>query len=490
MVAGRALKAFSHSPGGTTIVLMKTKLPPSSIDSSSTPPAAGVSDSELLRRSDSSGKAIVTGLVATVAFYIIAQNIPGLETFVFRYFCSHPVCYASTAMFFVGLSILMQKRLRIVREKKSLAEIDGLIERSGSSAFEGRQGRSDQTKTASKADAEALSAWVQESLQKTGVTALVQRMAGALGYVRSREDGSLDDHLRYLADLASERLQQSYALIRTITWAIPIMGFLGTVLGITIAIANITPEQLESSLPAVTAGLAVAFDTTAQALAMSTILVFGAFLTERAEQQILNEVEQFGIDHLGLWLSTAGTSDKKSGGATSGIQIWTEALLQEQTESWSQHLSSLQSSWIHALASQSERLSSTLMQETDQLLQGHRESTTTARDVYSEMLQQSAQMFAGQMQRSLELFAVRVESWQNALQTSALASAAQAEELHRFGRTLLELTESEHRLTQMQQLLNDNLQSLQVVETLEQTVSSLNAAVHVLTAKTSHRAAA
>ncbi|MEI2659369.1 MAG: MotA/TolQ/ExbB proton channel family protein [Bifidobacterium adolescentis] len=52
-------------------------------------------------------------------------------------------------------------------------------------------------------------------------------------------------------------------LIRTITWAVPILGFLGTVIGITMAIANITPDQLESSLGEVTAGLAVAFDTTA-----------------------------------------------------------------------------------------------------------------------------------------------------------------------------------------------------------------------------------
>ena len=64
------------------------------------------------------------------------------------------------------------------------------------------------------------------------------------------------------------------------------------------AIANVTPEQLDSSLPEVTAGLAVAFDTTAQALTMSMLLVFATFLVERGEQSILNDVEQFGIDSL------------------------------------------------------------------------------------------------------------------------------------------------------------------------------------------------
>ncbi|MFO0006175.1 MAG: MotA/TolQ/ExbB proton channel family protein, partial [bacterium] len=85
-------------------------------------------------------------------------------------------------------------------------------------------------------------------------------------HVTRRADAALDDHLKYLADLAADRLVQSFQLVRTVTWAVPIMGFLGTVIGITMAIANVTPEQLDSSLPEVTSGLAVAFDTTAQAL--------------------------------------------------------------------------------------------------------------------------------------------------------------------------------------------------------------------------------
>ena len=78
--------------------------------------------------------------------------------------------------------------------------------------------------------------------------------------------------MTYLAELGSGRLHDGYALIRTITWAVPILGFLGTVIGITMAIANITPDKLEASLPEVTAGLAVAFDTTALSLALSMLL--------------------------------------------------------------------------------------------------------------------------------------------------------------------------------------------------------------------------
>ena len=64
------------------------------------------------------------------------------------------------------------------------------------------------------------------------------------------------------------------------------------------SIANITPDQLESSLGQVTAGLAVAFDTTALSLALSMILVFATYLVERQEQGILDSVEDFAMQKL------------------------------------------------------------------------------------------------------------------------------------------------------------------------------------------------
>jgi hypothetical protein len=310
-----------------------------------------------------------------------------------------------------------------------------------------------------------------------------------LHYVRNREDGGgLEDHLRYLADLASDRLMQSYSLIRTVTWAVPIMGFLGTVVGITMAIANVTPEQLDSSLPEVTSGLAVAFDTTAQALGMSMLLVFSTFLIERGEQNNLNEIEQFGIDHLVPSLTTETTTTQATG--IPALTDWTSQMLSQQTEFWNRHLMSLQTGWAESLAQQTDTLAQALNQETQQTLEVHRESINVSRDQYAASLQQSTQAFTQQMQTTMMAFVDRVDAWQNAMQATTLSSAGQAEELHRLGRTLLQMTESEERLIQLQEQLNKNLQTLQVVATLEQTVNSLNAAVNVLTAKTALRVAA
>src|SRR5205823_5008010 len=128
---------------------------------------------------------------------------------------------------------------------------------------------------------EARSLRQQLALQPARVrtTWLGRRLAGVLDFVQSRGSvQGLDDQMRCLADNDALALDGSYSLLRFISWAIPILGFLGTVLGITQAISGVTPEILEKSLSTVTDGLATAFDTTALALFLTMILMFVSFL--------------------------------------------------------------------------------------------------------------------------------------------------------------------------------------------------------------------
>src|SRR4029079_16406326 len=115
-------------------------------------------------------------------------------------------------------------------------------------------------------------------------TYLIRRLREALQYVRRKNSAeTLDDELRFLSDLDVSRMHASYALPRIIIWAIPILGLLGTVIGITAAVANLSPDSLETTLPYVTAGLGVAFDHTALSLGLSMGLMFVQFFAERFE---------------------------------------------------------------------------------------------------------------------------------------------------------------------------------------------------------------
>jgi biopolymer transport protein ExbB/TolQ len=125
-------------------------------------------------------------------------------------------------------------------------------------------------------------------------TYLGRRIANVLNFVASRGSANdLDDQLRTLSDNDAIALDGSYAQTRFIIWAMPILGFLGTVLGITDAIANISPAEMEKGAEGVSAGLTKAFDATALALSLTLVAMFLSSIVEKLEQSLLERVDQF-----------------------------------------------------------------------------------------------------------------------------------------------------------------------------------------------------
>ena len=115
----------------------------------------------------------------------------------------------------------------------------------------------------------------------------MRRLRDALDFVRRTNSAdALEPHLRHLEEVESVRINAAYSMVRIIIWAIPILGLLGTVIGITIAVANLNPETLEESMAKVTHGLGVAFDHTATALSLTMLLMFTKSAIERIEDTL------------------------------------------------------------------------------------------------------------------------------------------------------------------------------------------------------------
>lgn len=102
-------------------------------------------------------------------------------------------------------------------------------------------------------------------------------------------------------ELFLHELDLRYNMIRYITWLIPSLGFIGTVIGIMLALNyagdrnNVeSPEMLYQ----VTERLGVAFSTTLVALVMAAILVFLQNLIQGREENILNRSGQYCLDNL------------------------------------------------------------------------------------------------------------------------------------------------------------------------------------------------
>ncbi len=107
--------------------------------------------------------------------------------------------------------------------------------------------------------------------------------------------GRLDEGLRYLW----QRHEESYLIPRYISWAVPILGFIGTVLGISLAADGIRRliasesglSSLSSDLGAAIAPLGIAFDTTLVALSLSVVLTLVLSLVQRGEERMLSYLE-------------------------------------------------------------------------------------------------------------------------------------------------------------------------------------------------------
>jgi biopolymer transport protein ExbB/TolQ/phage FluMu protein Com len=136
---------------------------------------------------------------------------------------------------------------------------------------------------------------------------LVNRVLRGLEHFRVlRSNTEVSDRLESQADIDQNAVESSYTLLKVFIWAIPILGFIGTVIGISAAVGGFEAgmadaadtEALKESLGSVTGGLSTAFDTTLIALVMSIFIMFPASSLQKAEEDLLNWVAEYCNENL------------------------------------------------------------------------------------------------------------------------------------------------------------------------------------------------
>ena len=103
---------------------------------------------------------------------------------------------------------------------------------------------------------------------------------------------AMGEELRSLAAADAASVDEGYALPRLVIWALPTLGCLGTVLGITRSISQLSVSTNPELIDAVAAGLSEAFGTTALALGLTMILVLARYFSERSEHRLLAGVRR------------------------------------------------------------------------------------------------------------------------------------------------------------------------------------------------------
>jgi hypothetical protein len=97
-------------------------------------------------------------------------------------------------------------------------------------------------------------------------------------------------------DILSHRIDLNYQVLRYLIWLIPTIGFIGTVIGISVALEAIDP--VSPQLKVVTDRLGIAFYTTIVALVESMIIYFFQNLVQLREESALNGAASYCLKNL------------------------------------------------------------------------------------------------------------------------------------------------------------------------------------------------
>ena len=116
----------------------------------------------------------------------------------------------------------------------------------------------------------------------------------------------VDEILRSQAEHDESSAETSYALLKGFVWAIPVLGFIGTVLGLSQAIGGFGSvlsntedmSQIANSLQLVTAGLATAFETTLEALVAALVIQMAFTFLKKSEEEFLDECSEYCHRHV------------------------------------------------------------------------------------------------------------------------------------------------------------------------------------------------
>ncbi|MBK1832495.1 MotA/TolQ/ExbB proton channel family protein [Roseibacillus ishigakijimensis] len=228
-------------------------------------------------------KSLGIGAVATVLF--LALMFPFLGTRLGDIFLDRGwVNYAETFLFFWGLAMLLLK-VRKNRRQERAAILSLFPAHLGKEIHSGNVG-----------------AFI-DNIYKIPLTLrdsiIVNRIRKALELFEIRNDNAeVAAFLETQSHLDANRSTGSYSLLRVFLWAIPILGFIGTVMGLSTAVgaldmgdASGDPEALKNAINNLTGGLGTAFDTTLLGLILSLLLNFPLAAVMKKEDETLTIID-------------------------------------------------------------------------------------------------------------------------------------------------------------------------------------------------------
>ncbi len=404
------------------------------------------------------------GVALATAFYAAILsgwlNHPLLK----RYALCHLVAEVSVYLFSIAMVSMLQKLWQARREMRRAARTSAALQELSQAAPQESPIQAAEwfAKMWQAQPAQARQSW------------LGQRVQTILGRQTAR--GScrhLEDDLRELADQDAGLQHDSYGLVRIISWAMPMFGFLGTVIGISETLGQMDTKALASgsqeAMNSLTAGLYVAFDTTAVGLVLTMAAMFTMFAVGRLELQLLGLIDRAVNDSLQGVLSDDDSKPQDIYRVEDTVRLMAqhfltavESLVEKQASLWQQSLLEAQDQWRQNVTQSTESARQMLTASLDETLNRH-----------VHQFEQAQSSGAAQLD-------ARYQQWQTTLSEQARAIHGHHAQLLQQTSLLTELVEKGEQLKTLDEGLQQNLSRLTDIDRFHEVAICLTEAVAVL----------
>jgi biopolymer transport protein ExbB/TolQ len=204
--------------------------------------------------------------------------------------------YVGTGIYLWAVLTLGRELLGLWRNERAFQEAPELLKRVNIAAARGAAGSGGGTSAAVEVSDE----------ERRILPRRVRQLASYIRETRSPAVTQLMEVNREASGLDQEQVAGRFTLTRYILYLLPVIGFIGTVEGISRALMKISEvlpmvKELDgflSNLTGVTAALQIAFDSTLLALFLSAALMLVQTLVFRRSEELLARVDRWVVEHV------------------------------------------------------------------------------------------------------------------------------------------------------------------------------------------------
>ncbi|MFN6127636.1 MAG: MotA/TolQ/ExbB proton channel family protein [Planctomycetota bacterium] len=418
----------------------------------------------------------MAGSLLCGAFYtaILTPIFP--NPILIRYALCHWVAEASVWLFCIAMVALAYKYSSAWKQLRATSEGSEILRKIVEARLD--------LAGAAREDGLGLSQWLDTVWRSQNSSVLRswlgQRVTEFLSrQLKRRNTKQMDEDLRDLADQDNDAQHSSHAMIRIICWAMPMLGFLGTVLGISDTLGHMDAQALASgsqeAMNSLTSGLYVAFDTTAVGLVLTMIAMFIQFAIQRTEMRLLSRIDSSVANSMHECLSMPETPADTTGiqqairTMTTSLFESVQQLVQKQAELWRDTITDAHGQWVQVSDGAAEAAKASLLPALRDSLLEHREAVREQSENLVRLQAEGAQQLDS-----------RLQQWQTTLSEQARTTLRLQQEINRQAELLQGLLESSQLVGAMQAPMEATLNRLTDVDRFHDAAVCLMEAVAFL----------